>query len=114
MEWTYQQLPTSPLPTEAGVEKSPFQTAPKRLEMDENVNSARLIRHFLSLKWCREQSYSFRQSLKYVNANRTQYVQSSSNLIIIVVMILFINVKKYWQDVELDSWHQEWPCRAEF
>ena len=32
-----------------GSEKSPFQIAAKWLEIDENVNSACLIRHFLAL-----------------------------------------------------------------
>ena len=46
------------------VEKSPFEIAAKRLEIDENVNGAHLVRHFLAQNVCLEQSYNFRQSLK--------------------------------------------------
>ena len=38
---------------------------------------------------CHEQSYSLRQSPKWVNADRVQYVRSSSGLITIVVITLF-------------------------
>ena len=42
-----------------GVEMSPFQIVAKWLEINENVNRARLIRHFLALNLCLEQSHSF-------------------------------------------------------
>ena len=45
-----------------GIENSPFQIAVKRMEIDENMKRARLIRHFLALNLCIEQSYSFRQN----------------------------------------------------
>ena len=45
-----------------GVEKYRFQIVPKRLEIDENVNRARLARAFLAVNLCLEQLYSFRQS----------------------------------------------------
>ena len=51
-----------------GVEMSPFETTVKSLEINENVNRARLIRHFLGLDLCLEQSYSFRQSPKLAKA----------------------------------------------
>ena len=44
---------------------------------------------FWALKWCHEQSCSFRQIPKYVNANRSQHVRSSSCLITVVVMTLY-------------------------
>ena len=43
----------------------------------------------LVIKWCNEQSYSFRQSSKWVNADRAQYVQSSSSPITIVAITSF-------------------------
>ena len=55
-------LPPRPLTHKPGLEKSPFEIASKRLEIDENVNRARLIRQFLALNLCHEQSYSFRQT----------------------------------------------------
>ena len=42
-----------------GVEKSPFEIAVRRLEVDENVNRARLVRHFLALNLYIKQSYIF-------------------------------------------------------
>ena len=33
------------------IEKSPFQIAAERLEVDENVNRARSVRHFLALNF---------------------------------------------------------------
>ena len=57
-------IPTSPLTAKLGVEKSPFQMAVKRLQIDENVKRTRLKRHFLALNFCIEQSYGFRQSPK--------------------------------------------------
>ena len=62
-ESAYPRSPRPPNP-KLGVEKSPFEIAAKWLEIDENVNAARLIRHFLALKRRHEQSYSFRQSHK--------------------------------------------------
>ena len=75
-----------------GVEKSRFEVAAKRLEIEENVNIARVKR--LALNLCLEQSYSFRQSHKRVNTDRPQYVRSSSGLITIVLMTLFKEVIK--------------------
>ena len=72
------------------VEKISFHIAAKQLEIDESINRARLVRHFLALNLCLEQSHSFHQSPKSVNADRTQYVWSSSGLITIVVMTLFL------------------------
>ena len=48
-----------------GFEGFPFEIAAKRLEIDENVNRACLIRHFLTLNLCLEpSSLSSRQSPK--------------------------------------------------
>ena len=41
--------PRLPNPETSGLKKSPFQIVAKRLEIDEKVNRARLIRHFLAL-----------------------------------------------------------------
>ena len=68
----------------------PFQIAAKWLEINENANWANFRTHWLAVKWCREQSYSFRQIPKWVNANRAQYVRSSSRLIAILAMTLFL------------------------
>ena len=43
-------ITTSLLTPKDGDEKSPFQIAAKRLELDESVNRACLVRHFLALK----------------------------------------------------------------
>ena len=67
--------------------KTPFQIAAKWLEIDENVSTACLIRHFLALNLCLELVYSFRQSPKWVNPDRTQSVGSLSSLITIVITI---------------------------
>ena len=49
IKWAYPRHTMSFLTLKLGVEKSLFQIAPKRLEIDENVNRARWIRHFLAL-----------------------------------------------------------------
>ena len=49
----------SPNPQTEGVEKSTFQIAAKLLEIDENVNRARLVRHFTTLNLCLEQYTDF-------------------------------------------------------
>ena len=46
--------------------------------------------NIINVKWCIEQSHTFRQSHKRVNADQVHYVQSSSGLITIVVMTLLI------------------------
>ena len=53
-----------PNPPNRGAEKSQFEIAAKRLEMTNKLNRARLIRHFLALNLCLEQSCSFCQSPK--------------------------------------------------
>ena len=44
----------------------------------------------MTVMWCSEQLYNFRQSPKWVLANRAQYVRSSSGLIAIVSISLCI------------------------
>ena len=56
--------------------------------VDETVNRAHFRIYLLVVKWCNEQLYSFRQIPKWVNADRAQYVPSSSGPITIVVMTL--------------------------
>ena len=49
-------VPLTPTPgAGGGVEKSPFEKAAKWLEIDENLNGARLITQFLALNLCLEQ-----------------------------------------------------------
>ena len=63
----YQMGPPQPptfLAPKPWPEKSSFEIAAKWLEIYENVNRARLTRHFLALHLCLEQAYSFRQSPK--------------------------------------------------
>ena len=55
IEWAYPQ-PQSPTP---GSPKFPFQIAAKRLDIDENVNRARLFGHFLALNICFEHRTAF-------------------------------------------------------
>ena len=52
----------SPPTPNLGVEKSPFQIAAKRLEIDENTNRARLIKHFIVLNLCPKPRMSERRS----------------------------------------------------
>ena len=48
--WPIQDPPRPSNPqNRGGVEKCPFEIAAKRLEINENVNRPRLIRHFLAL-----------------------------------------------------------------
>ena len=77
---------TGPLPPNGegggGLNKSPFEIEAKRLKIDEKVNQALLRTHWMAVKPGHEQSYSFHKSVKLVNADRAQYVRSSSGLII--------------------------------
>ena len=59
-----------PHPPIWGVVKSPLQIAAKRLEIDENANGARLIRHFLSMNLYHEQSFESSFSPKPKNSIR--------------------------------------------
>ena len=76
IEWVYPWPPTTPRlkPPKQEVEKFPFQISASRLEVDDNVNRARAQFRIplLAVKWC-----SFRQSPKWVNADRAQYGRSS-------------------------------------
>ena len=51
------------------------------------VSFEHIWEHWLVVKWCSKQSYSFRQSPNWENADWTQYVRSSSGLVTIVVMM---------------------------
>ena len=85
--------PGSPLtPKLEGVEKYLFQIAAKRLELDQNVIRARLMRHFRHLNLCLEQSYSFRQSPKWVNADRTMITV----VVMTLLFFLFMEEKNYF------------------
>ena len=64
----YRTGSTYPNPKPGCQKVSLSQIPAKLLEVDENVNGARLIRHFLALNLCLEQSYSFCQTPKWVNA----------------------------------------------
>ena len=80
-EWAYPRLglPRPPIHPNQG-SKSP------RLKLQLNgwwstkmsIEHIFLLNIFLALKWCHEQSYSLDQGLKWLNADRTQYVRSSS------------------------------------
>ena len=48
IEWAYLQPPRPPNPQTGEVVNAPFQIGAKRLEINENVNRARLIRYFLA------------------------------------------------------------------
>ena len=48
IEWGYPRPPRLTLTSKLEVEEYAFQIAAKRLEIDENVNRARLIRHLLT------------------------------------------------------------------
>ena len=66
-------------------------------------------RHFLALNLWLGQSYSFQQSPKWVNADRTQYVRSSRSPITIVVIILCIYllvfIRPLWMwELDVDGW----------
>ena len=65
-------------PQIGGFENSPSQVAAQWLEINENVDQARLTRYVLALNSCRKQSQSFRKIPKRVNADQTLYLQSSS------------------------------------
>ena len=70
--------------------KFSIEIAAKRLEIPKNGNRAHFRTHWshwLAVKWCHEQTCSFRQSPKWVNTHWAQHVQLSSGLITIVVMI---------------------------
>ena len=58
--------PDVPQANKTGADKSLFQIVPKWLDrhIDENVKRAQLRTHWLAVKWCNEQSYSFRKSHK--------------------------------------------------
>ena len=77
IERAYPRPARPPYPQNREVEKSSFEIAAKRVEVDENVSRAR---HFLALNLCLP---------KRVNADRTQHTRSSSGLITIVVMTLY-------------------------
>ena len=85
--------PMSCLTLQNGSRKVPLWNCRQSLEIDETVNSAHLRIDWQAVKWCHEQSYSFCQSVKWVNADRALYVRSSSGPIAIVVMTLL------WFDV---------------
>ena len=83
-----------PLTPKLGVENSPFHISANRSEVDESVNRTNFSIHWLVVKWCNEQSYSFRRSPKWVKADQAQYVYSSSSPITIVVMTLSSLLRK--------------------
>ena len=72
---------------------------------DENVNRAHFRIYLLAVKWCSEQSYSFHQKPKWVNADRAQYVWSSSGPFTIVMMTLLIWLMCCWLYL-----FQRWPA----
>ena len=94
--------PTSLLTLKLGPkEKSPFQIAVKQLEIDENVNRVRLMRHFLSLNLCLEQSWSFRQILKWwSNADWTHCVRPSSAMVVITLFFFSYWKSSHWVIVD--------------
>ena len=81
--------PLRPPEPQAVVSKIPVHISANRLEIDENVSWAHFRIHWLVVKWCNEQLYSFRQSPKRVNADRAYFVRSPRRPITIVVMTLF-------------------------
>ena len=98
---SYPRTPMSPKPLNLELWKSPLKILTNRLEIDENANRAHLIRHWLAVKWCHKQSESFCPSPKWLNADRTQYVRSSSCLITIVVTTLLFAVMRRWVEYGL-------------
>ena len=81
--------PSRPLNPKAGVKNPPLNLQPNGWRSTKTVSRAHFSTRWLAVKWCIEQSYSFCQSPEFVNANRTQYVWSSSSPITIVGMTLF-------------------------
>ena len=87
------RTPYIPLTTKQGGRKVPlsnFRQTVKggRLDVDESVNGTHFRIQRSVVKWCNELSYIFRQSPKWVKADRAQYVWTSSVPITIVVMTL--------------------------
>ena len=74
-----------------GVKKSPFQIFSQTVRDRRRCQHSTLRAYWLAVEWCHEQSYSFCQSPKCVNADWTRYVQSSSGLITTVMMILVLS-----------------------
>ena len=87
IELAHRRTPTAH-PSQCRRKVPPFKFWPTSLEVVENVSRTHFRLHWLVVKWCSEQSYSFRQSSKWVKADRAQYVWSSSGPITLVVMTL--------------------------
>ena len=109
--WTgYRMCPpathlVSPSPPSQGVEKSLFHISANRLKVVKNANLTHFSIHWLVVKWCHEQSYSFQQSPKRVKADRAQYAWSSSNPITIVVTTLLFSMISFLFAVDLLAVH---------
>ena len=104
----------TPLTSKQGIEHPPFRISAYRLEIDENVKRAYFRIHLLVVKWCNEQSYRFRQSPKWVNADRAQFVQSSSGLIAVVLMMLLLLIFSRFRSFAFDRSHSNWSNRQQF
>ena len=91
--WAYPQPPMSSWKPQTDCQKVSLSNCSQPVGVWRKYQESTCFRtHFLGLKWCHKQSYSFRQSPNWVTADRAQYVWSSSSLITIVVMNLFWGV----------------------
>ena len=92
VEWAYPhpKVPLNP-PNRGDLKVTPFQFQPSSFKIDENANRAHLRTYWLTalMPW--------RQSPKWVDADRAQHVWLSSGQITIVVITLFYcSVKTVW------------------
>ena len=89
VEWAYPQPPRHP--PKPGGRKVPFTISANLIEIDEDVNRAHLRTHWLAIRSdALNNCTAFCQRVKWMNADRAQYVRSSSGLVIILVMTLLI------------------------
>ena len=71
----------------AGAEKS-FHISGNPWRSTTNCNRVHLRTHWLAVKWYNDQSYSVRESVEWVKADRAQNMRSSSCLLTTMVMTL--------------------------
>ena len=98
IEWAYARPTTPPPSCQIGAGRGGFVRivsfwgCSQKVRDSQNISRARLINHFLALKWCHGQSYSFRQSPKWAIEYNIQYVWLLIGLIAIVMITLSIKM----------------------
>ena len=86
--------------TNRGSKSSAFEFQQTVVGGCRRCNRTRFRMHWLVVKWCNEQSYSYRRSHKLMKADRAQFVWSSSGPITLVVMTIALYTKKVYHAAE--------------